>query len=130
VTYQPSVDLDREVQDILIEELQPIKSIVGLSPSLVIQPLYEAAVRANHARGGSAAGIQAKGPLTGTSQKCSHAIWMSARFTKVCGVLSLAMPVILFNTRWNDAKDDDSINALANMWLQRSLGATNHRVLQ
>ncbi|CAG8910150.1 unnamed protein product [Penicillium egyptiacum] len=97
VTYQPSVDLDRKLQDILIEELQPIKTISGLSPSLVIQPLYEAAVQANRERGGSAAGIQAEGPLT----------------------------VVLFNTRWSDEKDDDAINALANRWLQRSLAATH-----
>lgn len=58
----------------MIEELQPIKSISGFSPSLVIQPLYEAAVWANHERGGSAAGIQAKGTLTGMSQIRPHAI--------------------------------------------------------
>ncbi|BCS23572.1 uncharacterized protein APUU_40016S [Aspergillus puulaauensis] len=125
VTYQPSVGLDRKLQDILIEELQPIKSISGFSPSLAIQPLYEAAVRANHERGGSAAGIQAEGPLTGMSQTTSHAIWTSAKSMKFCKVQSLTLPVVLFNTRWDDEKDDDAINALANRWLQRSLAATN-----
>ena len=54
------------MQDILKEEIQPIKNIPGFTPSLVIQPLYEAAIRANSERGGSAAGIEADGPLTGT----------------------------------------------------------------
>lgn len=49
-----------------MEEIQPIKDIPGFTPSLVIQPLYEAAIRANSERGGSAAGIEADGPLTGT----------------------------------------------------------------
>ncbi|KAJ5270030.1 hypothetical protein N7505_005788 [Penicillium chrysogenum] len=66
VTYYPSADLDRKMQDILMEEIQPIKEIPGFTPSLVIQPLYEAAIRANSERGGSAAGIEADGPLTGT----------------------------------------------------------------
>ncbi|KAJ5251130.1 hypothetical protein N7489_001540 [Penicillium chrysogenum] len=66
VTYYPSADLDRKMQDILMEEIQPIKDIPGFTPSLVIQPLYEAAIRANSESGGSAAGIEADGPLTGT----------------------------------------------------------------
>lgn len=49
-----------------MEEIQPIKDIPGFTPSLVIQPLYETAIRANSESGGSAAGIEADGPLTGT----------------------------------------------------------------
>lgn len=44
---------------------------------------------------------------------------------KLWEVQSLTMPVVLFNTRWDDEKDDDAINALANRWLERSLAATN-----
>lgn len=66
MTYYPSADLDREIQDIMIEEIQSIKKMPGFFPNLVIQPLYEAAIRAGKERGGNAAGIDADGPLTGT----------------------------------------------------------------
>lgn len=48
-----------------MEEVQSIEKPPGLHPSLVIQPLYEAAISASKDRGGSAAGIDASGPLTG-----------------------------------------------------------------
>lgn len=64
ITYYPSLDLDKQIQDIFAEELQPIKDIIGFSPNVIFQPLYEAAVRAGRERGGSALGIEAEGPLT------------------------------------------------------------------
>lgn len=49
----------------MAEELQSVKKTPGLSPNLVIQPLYEGAIRAGKQRGGSAGGTDADGPLTG-----------------------------------------------------------------
>lgn len=54
------------MQDILVEESRSIKNIPGFAPSLVIQPLYEAALRTNKQNGGSASRIEADGPLSGT----------------------------------------------------------------
>lgn len=65
MSYYPSPDLDRRIQDIMIEELQSVKKTPGFLPNLVIQPLYEASIRASKDRGGSAAGLDADGPLTG-----------------------------------------------------------------
>jgi hypothetical protein len=63
-SYLPSASLDIEVQDIMQEELQPVKMVSGFSPNAIFQPLYEAAVRAGRDRGGNALGIEADGPLT------------------------------------------------------------------
>lgn len=49
----------------MIEELQSVKKTPGFLPNLVIQPLYEASIRISKERGGSAAGLDADGPLTG-----------------------------------------------------------------
>ncbi|EXU95667.1 FAD/FMN-binding dehydrogenase [Metarhizium robertsii] len=98
-TYQPSVDIDRKVQDILIEELQSCKAVPGLLPSIVTQPIYEEAIRANSDRGGSAAGLEAEGPLTGKLHLGFNAKKLA----------------------WNNEKDDATISALADRWLQRSL---------
>ncbi|CAI7658181.1 unnamed protein product [Penicillium viridicatum] len=95
LTYYPSADLDREMQDILIEESGSIKNIPGFAPSLVIQPVYEAALRANKQRGGSASRIEADGPLS----------------------------VVLFNPRWDNEADDSALNAFADRWVQRAISA-------
>ena len=65
MSYYPSADLDRQIQDIMIEELQSVKKTPGFLPNLVIQPLYEASIRASKERGGSAVSLDADGPLTG-----------------------------------------------------------------
>jgi len=49
----------------MAEELQSVKKTPGFFPNLVIQPLYEGAIRAGKQRGGSAGGTDADGPLTG-----------------------------------------------------------------
>ncbi|KAE8355638.1 hypothetical protein BDV28DRAFT_162720 [Aspergillus coremiiformis] len=86
VTYHPSADLDRRVQDIMVEEIQSVKTTPGFHPNIVVQPLYEAVVRAGRERGGNAA-------------------------------------VILLTVRWENAQDDDRMNALAQRWLERSTAA-------
>ncbi|KAK8917682.1 FAD-dependent monooxygenase yanF [Metarhizium anisopliae] len=108
-TYQPSVDIDRKVQDILIEELQSCKAVPGLLPSIVTQPIYEEAIRANSDRGGSAAGLEAEGPLTGKL----HLGFNAKKLAK--------NSILLLTMRWNNEKDDATISALADRWLQRSL---------
>ncbi|KAE8413974.1 hypothetical protein BDV36DRAFT_303684 [Aspergillus pseudocaelatus] len=55
VTYSPSADLDRQIQDIMAQEIQSLKKAPGFYPNLVIQPLYEAAIRSGKERGGNAA---------------------------------------------------------------------------
>lgn len=72
VTYFPSADLDKQIQDIMAREIQSLKKAPGFYPNLVIQPLYEAAIRSGKQRGGNAAGIDADGPLTGTYKPTSH----------------------------------------------------------
>lgn len=49
----------------MAQELQPLKKASGFFPNLVIQPLYEGAIRAGKERGGNAAGIDSDGPLSG-----------------------------------------------------------------
>jgi hypothetical protein len=66
VTYYPSPDLDKVMQDIMVDEIQAVKTVPGFYPTLLFQPLYEAAIHAGRDRGGNAAGIDAEGPLTGT----------------------------------------------------------------
>lgn len=50
----------------MITELQAVKNVPGFYPNLVIQPLFEGAIRAGKERGGNAAGIEAEGPLSST----------------------------------------------------------------
>ena len=66
MTYFPSQEIDREVQNVMMEELESVKTVPGFHPNLVLQPLYESTIRAGRQRGGNAAGIEADGPLTGT----------------------------------------------------------------
>ncbi|BCR83307.1 uncharacterized protein ACHE_10709S [Aspergillus chevalieri] len=96
VSYYPSPDIDRQIQDIMIEELQSVKKTPGFLPNLVIQPLYEASIRISKERGGSAAGLDADGPLT----------------------------VVLLTTLWNNASDDDAMNTFVNNWVEKSTAAT------
>lgn len=65
MTYSPSAELDQKIQDIMADEIQSVKGASGFFPNLVIQPLYEGAIRAGKQRGGSAGGTEADGPLTG-----------------------------------------------------------------
>lgn len=64
MSYYPSAALDKAIQDIVAEEIQPIKNISGFSPNAIFQPLFEGAIRAGKDRGGNALGIEANGPLT------------------------------------------------------------------
>ncbi|KAJ6030669.1 uncharacterized protein N7446_000269 [Penicillium canescens] len=96
VTYSPSAELDREIQDIMVDEIQSIKGAPGFFPNLVIQPLYEGAIRAGKQRGGSAGGTEADGPLT----------------------------AVLLTTLWNDIADDHAMTTFLNRWVQRSETAT------
>lgn len=68
---QPTISL-RELLDlqinIFIEELESIKHIVGLIPSLTFQPITLNEIRNFKKNGGNALGIEeSDGPLTGTS---------------------------------------------------------------
>lgn len=65
MTYYPSMELDRQIQEIMMEEIESVQFVPGFHPNLVLQPLYEAAIHAGKQRGGHAAGIEADGPLTG-----------------------------------------------------------------
>lgn len=49
------------------EEIQSVKMKPGFTPRVVMQPVYEASIRSQKERGGSASGIDADGPLTGMS---------------------------------------------------------------
>ncbi|KAJ4262897.1 hypothetical protein NW762_006510 [Fusarium torreyae] len=95
ITYSPSEALDRQMQDILVQEARSVNEIVGLQTGLVIQPIYEAAIKNGKNRGGNAAGIESDGPLT----------------------------VVLFSTRWVNAEDDDKANELARSWVKRAVDA-------
>ncbi|KAK2594179.1 hypothetical protein QQS21_008118 [Conoideocrella luteorostrata] len=96
ITYSPSVELDRNLQDFLMEEASSIKDVQGFRPNIVIQPLYEAVIRSGKERGGNAAGIDANGPLT----------------------------LVLFILTWDKAEDDSRINLMAERWLERSNSLT------
>ncbi|KAF5859001.1 hypothetical protein ETB97_003492 [Aspergillus alliaceus] len=98
ITYYPSDDLERQLQGIMAEEIQSIKKSPGFYPNLVIQPLYEAAIRAQKDRGGSATGIAANGRLT----------------------------VVLLTALWENAQDDAQMNAFARKWVERSTAATKN----
>lgn len=49
------------------EEIESVKMKPGFTPRVVMQPVYEASIRSQKERGGSASGIDANGPLTGMS---------------------------------------------------------------
>ncbi|KAF7629349.1 FAD binding domain protein [Aspergillus flavus] len=100
VTYFPSADLDKQIQDIMAREIQSLKKAPGFYPNLVIQPLYEAAIRSGKQRGGNAAGIDADGPLT----------------------------VALLTVLWENADDDDRMNAFAQEWVKKSTATTKDAV--
>lgn len=51
--------------EIIEEEIEPVKKMAGFLSNVMFQPLFKNAVRAGRERGGSALGIEAKGPLTG-----------------------------------------------------------------
>ena len=59
------------------EESQSVKTTPGFFPHLVLQPVFEGSIRAQKERGGSAAGIDADGPLTGMSPILPRA-WLFA----------------------------------------------------
>ncbi|GMG30796.1 unnamed protein product [Aspergillus oryzae] len=87
VTYFPSADLDKQIQDIMAREIQSLKKAPGFYPNLVIQPLYEAAIRSGKQRGGNAA-------------------------------------VALLTVLWENADDDDRMNAFAQEWVKKSTATT------
>ncbi|CAG8086061.1 unnamed protein product [Penicillium salamii] len=65
VAYYPSARMDRHIMEIIEEEIEPVKKMAGFLSNVMFQPLFKNAVRAGRERGGSALGIEAKGPLTG-----------------------------------------------------------------
>lgn len=67
ISYSPSADLDKVIQGIAVEEMQPVKKLPAFSPNVIFQPLHENAIRAGKDRGGNALGIESHGPLT---RKC------------------------------------------------------------
>lgn len=64
ISYTPSADLDKSIQDIAVQEMQDVKQLPGFSPNVIFQPLHENAIRAGKDRGGNALGIESDGPLT------------------------------------------------------------------
>ncbi|KAE8382346.1 hypothetical protein BDV26DRAFT_288632 [Aspergillus bertholletiae] len=106
VTYSPSAHLDRHIQDIMAQEIQSLRTARGFYPNLVIQPLYEAAIRAGKERGGNAAGINADGPLTGMYK------------TNVPCYLAL------LTVRWENTDDDNHMDAFAQKWVERATAVT------
>ena len=65
-THRPSKQLDRDLLDIYKEEVMKIKDVKGLMPSLVVQPIYQNAMRLMAKRGGNALGLAKeaeKGPM-------------------------------------------------------------------
>lgn len=112
VTYYPSPDLDRQIQDIMLSELQSVKGAPGFFPNLVTRRIYESAIHASKERGGSCAGVDADGPLTGTRDLIIHA-----------HEHQLTTLVVLLLARWNNASDDDSMVAFSNNWVEKSTAA-------
>ena len=96
----------------MIHELQSVRTVPGFHPNLVIQPLPEAAISAGKKRGGSAAGIDADGPLTGMLTRPKR------EFT------DLTPLVVLLTTLWDDAADDDAMNDFVNKWVEKASAAT------
>jgi hypothetical protein len=63
--------LDRQI-NIFIEELEKIKHVVGLIPSLTFQPITLNEIRNFRKNGGNALGIEeSDGPLVGRSINCT-----------------------------------------------------------
>ncbi|CAG8982389.1 hypothetical protein HYALB_00007511 [Hymenoscyphus albidus] len=96
MTYYPSAELDRGIQDIYGEEVRSVRDATGLSPNLIFQPVFEAQIRSCKERGGNALGIEADGPLS----------------------------IALLTIGWSQQKDDPSIYALAKRWVDRTKALT------
>lgn len=63
--------MDRQIQEIAMEEIEPVRQTPGFSSSVIFQPLHENAIREGKKRGGNALGIESDGPLTCKSLSCS-----------------------------------------------------------
>ncbi|OGM43868.1 FAD binding domain protein [Aspergillus bombycis] len=92
VTYSPSADLDRHIQDIMAQEIQPLKKAPGFFPNLVIQPLQ----------------VQNRDPMLSLQGR------LYAKHSTVA----------LLTVRWQQAEDDDRMNAFAAEWVKRATAAT------
>ncbi|KAJ5462642.1 FAD linked oxidaseN-terminal [Penicillium sp. IBT 31633x] len=97
MTYYPSMELDRQIQEIMMEEIESVQFVPGFHPNLVLQPLYEAAIHAGKQRGGHAAGIEADGPLT----------------------------VVLLTVLWENSTDDNAMNTFVSRWVERATRSTH-----
>lgn len=113
VTYYPSPDLDKSLQNIMMDEIQAVKSVPGFFPNLIFQPLYEAAIQAGKEGGGNAAGIDADGPLTGMSELLLQEL-----------ALLLTALVVLLTALWEKSEDDEAINSFVSRWTERATSAS------
>ncbi|KAJ6132906.1 FAD linked oxidase N-terminal [Penicillium samsonianum] len=89
-TYYPSSELDKQMQEIMMDEIKSVKWVPGFHPNMIMQPLYEAAIHAGNQRGGNTAGIEADGPLT----------------------------VVLSTVLWENSADDDAMNRFVSRWVE------------
>lgn len=113
VTYSPSRELDRKIQDIMLEEARSVRGTPGFFPNLVIQPLYEGGISAGKARGGSAAGIEADGPLTSTFAKKDESV-----------PADNSILAVLLTVLWDNAADDRRMYSFGNRWTERATAAS------
>lgn len=63
-TFKNNADIQRQILDIFLEEIDPIKSIAGAVPALVMQPISKSVIALFSKNGGNALGLaETEGPL-------------------------------------------------------------------
>lgn len=63
-TFENDAQLQKKIFDIFLEEMDPIKSLNGSLPAMVMQPITQSVIAQFSKNGGNALGLaDAKGPL-------------------------------------------------------------------
>jgi hypothetical protein len=71
LSFFPSKDLETDIINIFKEETQTVKSVNGIVPIMIFQPLGVNALAGMKERGGNAIGLDIDGPLTSKKQLAS-----------------------------------------------------------
>jgi hypothetical protein len=98
--------------DIYIAEINGIKHVTGLLPSLIMQVITREEILAFQRNGGNALGITDKdGPLLRKSSSTLHMTW----------VLLIVPKVICNAIRWNEPIDDTTVQEAGNKIMDRAV---------
>lgn len=89
-----------------------VKETPGFTSSVVASALHIKAIEAMKARGGNALGVESDESL-------------NSRYALITAKMPLTMAVALLTLGWQNAIDDQAMNAYADRWLSRSKKAAS-----